>query len=116
MATRGRNRYVFSTCRAADDLSVGCGRSGPDIVVSFQVTVPGNVAFTFTTPRGVEVYVGYDLVGGMQCHDTVSGGRVCMGDSASNVRTTRLFLTPGIYHLYVMTNVESTVVIDAELP
>lgn len=116
MSTRGRNRYIFSTCRANDDQDIACGRAGPDIVLAFRVDNPGRVNFTFTAPRGVEVYVGYDAIGGNVCRDAVVAGRICAGNDATNVRSTNATLNRGTYHIYLMTNVESTVVVDAELP
>ena len=116
MSTPGRQRYIFTTCGATDELSIGCGRNGPDVVVAFRVDNPGRVNLTYTVPRGVEVYVGFDSSNGTTCRDTVSSGRVCAGNDPTNVRTSNATLNRGTYYLYVMTTIESTVVIDAELP
>ena len=116
MSRRGRSRYAFTTCGASDNLSIGCDRSGPDIVLAFRVETPGRVNFTFTAPRGVSVYVGYDSAGGTFCRDTTFGGRTCAGNLLSNVRTTMADLSPGTYYFYVATSSESTVIVDAVLP
>ena len=55
-----------------------------------------------------------DAIGGNVCRDTVVAGRICAGNDATNVRTTNATLGRGTYYLYVMTNIESTVVVDAE--
>ncbi len=112
---RGRSRTVLTTCGATDNLNTGCGRTGPDMVFAVQVSTTGRVAFTYTAPAGVNLYVGFDSVGGTTCRSD-SAARTCTGTSPSNERSSSATLPSGTYYIYITTSAPSTIVVDAELP
>lgn len=106
---------MFTTCGAADNLDTNCGRAGSDIVIAARTETMGRLALTFTTPPGVDVFIGYDGLGNTPCR-AQSLMRLCAGTSSSNERSISGTVLTGIYYVYVSTSVPSTVVVDAELP
>ncbi len=115
ISRRGRSRSVFTTCGASDNVDTSCNRAGPDIVIAARTETSGRVALTFTTPPGVDVFVGYDWIGNTTCRPQ-SLTRTCAGTSPSNERAASATLLSGTYYVYVSTSVPSTIVVDAELP
>ncbi|MFO0645936.1 MAG: hypothetical protein U0326_06840 [Polyangiales bacterium] len=115
ISRRGRSRSVFTTCGAADNVDTNCGRPGPDIVIAARTETSGRVSLTFTTPPGVDVFVGYDWLGNTTCR-TQSLTRTCAGTSNSNERSVSATLLSGTYYAYISTSVPATIVVDAELP
>ncbi len=115
ISRRGRSRSVFTTCGAADNVDTNCGRPGPDIVIAARTETSGRVSLTFTTPPGVDVFVGYDWLGNTTCR-VQSLTRTCAGTSSSNERSVSAMLLSGTYYAYISTSAPATVVVDAELP
>jgi hypothetical protein len=107
---------VLTTCGATDNLETGCGRAGLDIVFAVRVATRGTVTLTYTAPRGVSLWIGFDPIGGGTCRDR-SVSRVCVGGSdASNTRMSSAMLLAGTYYVYAATSVAATIVVDAQLP
>ncbi len=111
---RGAVRTLLTTCGAADNLSIGCNRAGPDIAVGFRVQTRGRTRGTFTVPDGTIVNFGYGNRN-EPCRDT-STQRVCNDAQARSSQDFDLVLDPGVYYLYVVTSRGTTVVFDLELP
>ncbi|MBL8601684.1 MAG: hypothetical protein JNK72_07160 [Myxococcales bacterium] len=112
-AERGRTvRTVLSTCGAQDNLSIGCGRTGPDIAVGVRVQQRGRVRGTFTVPPSASINFGY---GGRNenCINETSV-RPCNDATLRSTQSFDLVLEPGVYYLYVVTNTGSTIVFDVE--
>lgn len=114
VTTRGASRRVFTTCNAADDMNLSCGRTGNDIVLAFRVASPGNVNIVMTAPAGVDLFAAFDR--STTCASE-SRNRQCLGSNTSNTRTLQTFIAlPGDYYLYMGTSEPATVVVDFTLP
>lgn len=114
ITTRDRSRAVFTTCSASDNLSAGCGRTGPDIAVTLRLATTGRVSVRITVPEGVGVVFGYDRFGG-ECR-TDSTQRACNNTDWQRTQGFDQTLSRGDWTLYIVTTVPSTVVIETDLP
>jgi len=111
---RGAVRTLLTTCGAADNLSIGCNRAGPDVVVGFRVQTRGRTRGTFTVPDGAIVNFGYGNRN-EACRDTTTQ-RVCNNAGARATQEFDLTLDPGVYYLYVVTSRATPIVFDLDLP
>ena len=114
ITTRDRSRAVFTTCGASDNLSAGCGRTGPDIAVTLRVATTGRAIVRVTVPEGVGVVFGYDRAGGA-CRSE-SSQRACNNATPQRTQGFDVTLNQGDWTLYIVTTVPSTVVIETDLP
>jgi len=114
ITTRDRSRAVFTTCGASDNLSAGCGRTGPDIAVTLRVATTGRAIARVTVPEGVGVVFGYDRAGGA-CRSE-SSQRACNNATPQRTQGFDVTLNQGDWTLYIVTTVPSTVVIETDLP
>lgn len=111
---RGQVRTLLTTCGAADNLSIGCNRAGPDIAVGFRVQTRGRTRGTFTVPQGTIVNFGYSNRN-EPCTNTTTQ-RVCNNAEARSTQSFDLLLDAGVYYLYVVTSQPTTIVFDLDLP
>ena len=114
ISAQGRNRAVFTTCGASDNLNAGCGRNGPDIAVTLRLARTGRVSCRITVPEGVGVVFGYDRLGG-RCRDD-GLGRACNNTTPQRTQGFDLPLSAGDWTLYIVTTQPSTVVVETDLP
>ena len=115
---RATVQQAFTTCGAADDLSVGCNREGNDIVLGFRVAVRGRAIQRFIAPPGVTLNVA-TRGRNEACVDTVSSASAaprCVNDAPQSAVTLDRVLDPGIYYVYVLTSRPASVILVSTLP
>lgn len=115
---RATVQQAFTTCGAADDLSVGCNREGNDIVLGFRVAVRGRAVQRFIAPPGVTLSVA-TRGRNEACVDTVSSASAaprCFNDAPQGTVTLDRVLDPGIYYVYLLTSRPASVILQSTLP
>lgn len=115
---RATTQHAFTTCGAADNLSVGCDRAGNDIVIGFRVAVRGRAIQRFWVPPGVTLNVA-TRGRNAPCVDTVSTSSQapdCVNNTPQSTVTIDRVLDPGIYYVYVLTSRPASVILQSTLP